>query len=109
MYVSFKTSTYDCMHVFIIVLFMYERTIERNERSYVICLFEYKLKCMSLGRNCECVYMSRRSWFYVCMFFYMYTKECMYICLNVFRYLFIYMLASQTRERERQISPWKAI
>ena len=57
---------------------------------------------MSLCRNCECVYMSRRSWFYVCMFFYMYTKECIYICLNVFRYLCIYMLASQTRKRERE-------
>ena len=36
---------------------------------------------------------------YVC-FFCMYTVECMYICLNVFMYLCIYMLASQTRERE---------
>ena len=44
-------------------------------------------------------------------FFYMYTVECMYICLNVFMYLCIYMLASQTREREREreISPWRAI
>ena len=48
---------------------------------------------MSVGRNCKCVYMSRRSWFYVCMFFYIYTVKCMYICLNVFMYLCIYMFA----------------
>ena len=44
--------------------------------------------------------MSRRFYFYVCMFFYIYTVECMYICLNVFMYLCIYMFAIR-RERER--------
>ena len=39
---------------------------------------------------------------FVCMFFYMYAVESVYICLNVFMYLCIYMLASQTRERERE-------
>ena len=45
--------------------------------------------------------MSRRSWFYVCVFFYIYTVEGMYICLNEFMYLCIYMLAIR-RERERE-------
>ena len=42
--------------------------------------------------------MSRRSWFYVCMFFYMYTVESMNICLKVF--MFLYACKSDERERE---------
>ena len=54
MYVSFKTSTYDCMHVFINVLFMYERTIERNERMKI---FVYKIMRIHVYNN-ESVYES---------------------------------------------------
>ena len=46
--------------------------------------------------------MSRHFWFYVCTFFYMFTVECIYICLNVFMYLCIFKNASLTRERERE-------
>ena len=57
---------------------------------------------MSVSRNCKCVYMSRRSWFYVCMFFYIYTVECMSECVYVFMYLCIYMFAIRwEREIER--------
>ena len=63
---------------------------------------------MSVGRNCKFVYMSRRSWFYVCMFFYIYTVKCMYICLNVFMYLCIYMFAIRW-ERERKIERGREI
>ena len=37
MYVSIKTSPYICLHVFKIVLFMYEWTIERKERMKILC------------------------------------------------------------------------
>ena len=40
---------------------------------------------------------------FMCTFFYMFTVECIYICLNVFMYLCIYMHASLTREREREV------
>ena len=38
MYVFIKTSPYICLHVFKIVLFMYEWTIERKERMKILCI-----------------------------------------------------------------------
>ena len=58
---------------------------------------------MLVCRSSKCLYMSRHLWFYVCTFFYMFTVECFYICLNVFMYLCIFMHASLTREREREV------
>ena len=66
-------------------------------------MYEYELECMLACRSSKCLYMSRHFWFYVCTFFLMFTVECIYICLNVFMYLCIYMHASLIREREREV------
>ena len=58
---------------------------------------------MLVCRSSKCLYMSRHFWFYECTFFYMFTVECIYICLKLFMYLCIYMHASLTREREREV------
>ena len=69
---------------------------------------------MFVCRNCKCVYMSRRSWFYVCMFF-LNVYSGMYVYMSERVYVFMYLYAYKTderereREREREISPWRAI
>ena len=60
-------------------------------------------------RYCNCVYMSRRLWFYVCMFFYMYAVESMYICLNVFVFMYLYACKSDERGREKSLEEGKLI
>ena len=54
MYVSIKTSPYICLHVFKIVLFMHEWTIERKERMKI---FMYKIMRIHVYNN-ESVYES---------------------------------------------------
>ena len=62
--------------------------------SWNVCL------CVKVLNVCICQDIF---WFYVCTFFYMFTVECIYICLKLFMYLCIYMHASLTREREREV------
>ena len=67
--------------------------------SLVICLYEYKLKCMFVCRNCKYVYMSRCSWFYVCMFF-LYVYSGMYVYMSECVYVFMYLYACKSGKRE---------
>ena len=60
-------------------------------------------------RYCNCVYMSRRLLFYVGMFFYMYAVESMYICLNVFVFMYLYACKSDERGREKSLEEDKSI
>ena len=56
---------------------------------------------MFVCRNCKCVYMSRRSWFYVCMFF-LYVYNGMYVYMSECVYVFMYLNACKSNERERE-------
>ena len=62
--------------------------------SWNVCL------CVEVLNVCIC----QDIYGFMCTFFYMFTVECIYICLNVFMYLCINMHASLTREREREKS-----
>ena len=52
-------------------------------------------------RNCKCVYMSRRSGFYVCMFF-LYVYSGMYVYMSECVYVFMYLHACKSDQRERE-------
>ena len=53
--------------------------------------------------------MSRRLWFYVCMFFFMYVGESMYIRLNVFVFMYLYACKFDERGREKSLEEGKLI
>ena len=46
---------------------------------------------------------------YVCMFFFMYAVKSMYICLNVFVFIYFYACKSDERGREKSLEEGKLI
>ena len=55
---------------------------------------------MFVRRNCKCVYMSRRSWFCVYVFLYVYSG--MYVYMSECVYVFRYPFACKTDERKAE-------
>ena len=56
---------------------------------------------MFVCRSCKCVYMSRRSWFYVCMFF-LYVYSGMYVYMSDCLCIYVFICLQVRRERERE-------
>ena len=56
---------------------------------------------MFVRRNCKFVYMSRSSWFYVCMFF-LHVYSGMYVYMSECVYVFMYLYVCKPDERERE-------